>query len=87
MKFKEITCTKEEVIESLKAVGIEFGTEPDPAFEKMLDTAKLTYELLEIATELDARESSSNCVVAKFQGTSWADLCDRGIEILKKLKA
>ena len=47
---------------------------------------KLTYELLEIATELDAREVSNNCVIAQLQGVSWLDLCDRGIEILKMLK-
>lgn len=47
---------------------------------------KLTYELLEVATELDSREISNNCVIARFQGVSWVDLCDRGIEILKLLK-
>ena len=47
---------------------------------------KLTYELLEVATELDAREASNNCVIARLQGVVWKDLCDRGIEILKLLK-
>ena len=47
---------------------------------------KLTYELLKVATELDSRETSNNCIVAWFQGVSWVDLCDRGIEILKLLK-
>lgn len=47
---------------------------------------KLTCELLEIAIELDAREASNNCVIARLQGISWLDLCDRGIEILKLLK-
>lgn len=47
---------------------------------------KLTYELLEIVTELDSRETSNNCVIAQLQGVSWLDLCDRGIEILKLLK-
>ena len=47
---------------------------------------KLTYELLEIATELDAHEASNNCVIARLQGVSWLALCDRGIEILKLLK-
>ncbi len=86
MKFKDITCTEEEVIQSLKEVGIEFGTEPDPEFEKMLDRAKLTYELLEIITELDARESTSNCIIRELQGVGWKDLCDRPIKILEKLR-
>ena len=47
---------------------------------------KLTYELLEIATELDSRETSNNLVIARLQGVSWLDLCNRGIEILNLLK-
>ena len=50
------------------------------------DFCALTYELLEIATELESRESTNNCVIRRLIGTYWLDLCDRGIEILNKLK-
>lgn len=86
MIFKDITISEEEVIQSLKDAGIEFGDEPDPELEKHLNLAKLTYELLEVVTELDAREATSNCVIRDFQGFGWKELCDRGIELLKQLK-
>lgn len=46
----------------------------------------LTGELVDIAVELDARETSCNCVMSKFDGVGWKDLCDRGIAILTKLR-
>jgi hypothetical protein len=57
-----------------------------PDKEGSVLTDKLTYELLEVATELDSCETSNNCVIARLQGVSWLDLCDRGIKILKLLK-
>ena len=86
MKFKDITITEEEVIQSLKDVGIEFGDEPDLELEKHLNLAKLTYKLLEVATELDARETTFNCVIRDLQIFGWKELCDYGIELLKQLK-
>lgn len=47
--------------------------------------SKLTYELLEIATELDAREATNNCIIRKLQGVGWKDLCRKGIDILNRL--
>lgn len=43
-------------------------------------------DLYNIAVELDARETSSNLVVDNFSGLSWDELCDKGIELLTKLK-
>ncbi len=54
--------------------------------EEYPDFSALTAELLNIAVELDARETSSNCVIGDLQGVSWKDICSRGIEILKTLK-
>lgn len=61
----------------------------DNCHRKLPDTieeALLTYQLLEIATELDAREATNNCIIHDLQGVGWKELCDRGIEILKKLR-
>ena len=54
--------------------------------EFLTDEAALTAELLDIAIELDARESSFNSVISELHGVGWKALCDRGIEILTKLK-
>ena len=43
-------------------------------------------DLYDIAVELDARERTSNCVERRFLTLSWDELCDKGIEALKKLK-
>ena len=45
-----------------------------------------TQKLLEIATELDARSTTSNCVIRELQGVSWKDLCDLGIKVLQQLR-
>ena len=54
-------------------------------FEFQTEEARMTYELLKIATELDARESSANCVISEYTGTSWKDLCDKAEELIKQL--
>ena len=77
-----------------KAVECECLTEhsvcnTDNCYRKLPDAheeALLTYQLLEIATELDAREATNNCVIRSLQGVSYIELCDRAIEILQKLK-
>ena len=43
-------------------------------------------DLYNIVVELDARETSNNCVVDDLQRFGWDELCDKGIEILEKLK-
>lgn len=43
-------------------------------------------DLYNIAVELDARETSYNCVVGSLIPLSWDEVCDKGIEILQKLK-
>lgn len=45
----------------------------------------LTYTLVEIATELDARECSGNLVIARLQSKSWQELCNEAIRILRRL--
>lgn len=54
--------------------------------EFLTEESKLTAELLDLATELDARETSFNSVISGLHGVSWIALCDRGIEILTKLR-
>lgn len=43
-------------------------------------------EVLDIGVELEARELGGNCILEKYFGTSYVDLCNRGIEIFEELK-
>lgn len=46
---------------------------------------KIIDMLSDIITELDARNSSGNCVVAELQGKSWNDLCVEGMKLFQQL--
>lgn len=96
MKFKDLTFTEEEVIQSLKDAGIEVFTPGDaefndyPTLKEQMDwienRLRMLDDLYNIAIELDARETTSNCVVSSLVSLSWDEICDKGIEILQKLK-
>ena len=96
MNFKDITFTEEEVIQSLKDAGIEVFTPGDaefndyPTLKEQMDwienRLRMLDDLYNIAVELDARETTSNCVVDSLVSLSWDEVCDKGIEILQKLK-
>ena len=96
MKLKDLEFTEEEIIQSLKDVGIEVlnpgevSVNDHPTLKEQMDyiEARLMMldELYDIAVELDSREFSNNCVVDRLIGLSWDELCDKGIEILTKLK-
>ena len=96
MKFKDIDTTPEEVIRSLKDAGIVILEPGDPGFDgsltlgeqlkAVLEKEVLLDKLYNIAVELDARETSNSCVVDNLQQFGWNALCDKGIEILEKLK-
>lgn len=47
---------------------------------------KIIEELFRILTELDARESSGNCVIPELTGVGWVGLCDNAIRLLEQLK-
>ena len=42
--------------------------------------------LSDIIVELDARDSTCNCIVPEFQDVPWVELCERGIELFEDLK-
>lgn len=97
MKFKDLTFTEEEVIQSLKDVGIEVFTPEDAEFDKYPTIKELADQwcenrlralddLYNIAVELDARERTSNCVIRSLLPLSWDEVCDKGIEALMELK-
>lgn len=96
MKLKDLEFTEEEIIQSLKDVGIEVldpgevSVNDHPTLKAQMDfiEARLMMldDLYDIAVELDSREFSNNCVVDRLIGLSWDELCDKGIEILTKLK-
>jgi hypothetical protein len=96
MKFKELEFNEEEIIQSLKDVGIEVlnpgdtGFSDHPTLKEQMDwienRLKMLDDLYNIAVELDSREFSNNCVIDRLTGLSWDELCDKGIEILTNLK-
>ena len=43
-------------------------------------------ELFNIFAEIEARYSTNNLVFLEYQSLSWADLCNKGIDLLKKLR-
>ena len=96
MKFKELEFNETEIIQSLKDAGIEVFTPDDAEFNEhstlreQLDCVQarqnIIDELFMVATELDAREFSSNCVIPELQALSWVELCDKGITLLQKIK-
>ena len=93
MKFKDIKTTPEEVLQFLKDVGIEFVSPGEADYDTLKELqeyftqrAVLLSTLYDIAVELDAREIQNVKVVDDFQQFSWNDLCDKGIQILEKLK-
>ena len=47
---------------------------------------RLIDDLHDIVTEIEARETASNCVVGRLGGYSWDGLCDTAIKILQTLK-
>lgn len=94
MKFKDIKTTPEEVLQFLKNAGIEFVSPGEPDYDTLkelqeyfIQRAVLLSTIYDIAVELDAREIQNAKVVDEFQQLSWNDLCDKGIQILEKLKA
>ena len=96
MKFKDIEFNEEEIIQSLKDAGIEVlnpgdvGFSDHPTLKEQMDwienRLRMLDDLYDIAVELDSRESSNNCIIARLTSLSWDELCDKGIEILAKLK-
>ena len=93
MKFKDIKTTPEEVLQFLKDAGIEFVSSGEAEYDTLKELqeyftqrAVLLSTIYDIAVELDAREIQNAKVVDDFQQLSWNDLCDKGIQILEKLK-
>lgn len=93
MKFKDIKTTPEEVLQFLKNAGIEFVSPGEAEYDSLKELqeyftqrAVLLSTIYDIAVELDAREIQNIKVVDDFQQFSWNDLCDKGIQILEKLK-
>lgn len=96
MKFKDLEFSEEEIIQSLKDVGIEVLNPGDvevndhPTLKEQMDwienRLRMLDDLYDIVVELDSREFSNNCLIDRLTGLSWDELCDKGIEILTKLK-
>lgn len=58
------------------------------SFEEECDiTREIMEKLFHVTTELDAREYSSNSVIQEYQGVSWNELCDIGINLFEQLKS
>ena len=50
----------------------------------VVDDSNIIEQLFIVITELDARDSSNNCV--NMQEFSWNELCDMGINLFNQLK-
>ncbi len=94
--IKDIETTSEEVEQFLKYIDFE-GFDPadievsdHPTLEDKVEAIEKKFvmldDLYDIAVELDSRATSNSCVVDNLQQFSWNELCDKGIEILEKLK-
>ena len=96
MKLKDLEFNEEEIIQSLKDVGIEVLNPGDvevndhQTLKEQMDwienRCRMLDDLYNIAVELDSREFSNNCIIDQLTGLGWDELCDKGIEILTKLK-
>ena len=51
-----------------------------------MEREEIIEKLYLILEELDARETSCNCVVVGLISKSWVELCDNAIELFKQLK-
>ena len=74
--------TDEEFVEMLNECGhnIKIKEDKEEKYEDYIN------ELFEIATELDARNIGANSVIERFHGVGWTELCEKGIELLWKIK-
>lgn len=89
MNYKEIETIQEEVLQSLVDAGIELtpsNTTLGEQLQKLLQKEDEYYTLYMIVDELYAREKSSNSVHQDLHGTSWVDLIDMAITILRNIK-
>ena len=43
-------------------------------------------KLFNIFTEIEARYVTNNLVIPEFNDLGWVELCNKGIELLKKLR-
>lgn len=90
MKYKEIEFTQEEVLQSLVDAGIELtpsDTTLGEQMQQLLQKENEYYTLYKIVDELYARETSNNSVHRDLHGTSWVDLIDMAIALLRKIKS
>ena len=89
MKYKEIKTTEEEVIQSIVDAGIELtpsDTTIGEQLQKLLQKEDKYYTLYMLVDELYAREKSNNSVHQDLHGTSWVDVVDMAITILKEIR-
>lgn len=78
--------------EAAKKIQEQLKMKPSEATERgkqklyeMFSKEDPTYALVEIATELDARERSGNLVISRLQSKSWQELCNEAIRISRTL--
>lgn len=96
MKFKDIETTPEEVIQSLKDAGIDI-LEPDniefndtPTLKEQMESIEKRFrmidELQNIISDLNERAFWDKTNIKVLYDLSWNEICDKGIELLEKLK-
>lgn len=89
MNYKKIKTTEEEVIQSMVDAGIELtpsDTTLGEQLQKLLQKDDEYYTLYMLVDEIYAREETNNSIYQDLHGTSWVDLIDMAITLLKKIR-
>ena len=89
MNYKKIKTTEEEVIQSMVEAGIELtpsDTTLGEQLQKLLQKEDEYYTLYMLVDEIYAREETNNSIHQDLHGTSWVDLIDMAITLLKKIR-
>lgn len=70
----------------IKDINVECTEYEEKRNKVAPDDEAIIDKLFHILRELDARTCSCNCIHSQWIGTSWIELCDKGIDLFKKLK-
>lgn len=73
---------RDVAISQLEELGLSLGQKVDHV---KVNPTELD-DLFNILTEIDARYTTNNLVIPKYQNLSWIELCNKGIKILEFLR-
>ena len=86
--FMSLACLEQHMwerdvaISQLNELGLSLGQNVDNV---KVNPSEID-DLFNIFTEIDARYTTNNLVIQKYQDLSWVELCNKGIKILEFLR-